>query len=88
MKIRISAENLMKKFEKKIEKILQRKFLKKNINKQTETVADLQIGPTNQGMVRIYITSNSIDIPMDFSPEEARSIADELNASAVLAEKS
>ena len=64
------------------------KFLKKNINKQTETVADLQIGPTNQGMVRIYITSNSIDIPMDFSPEEARSIADELNASAVLAEKS
>ena len=64
------------------------KSLKKNINKQTETVADLQIGPTNQGMVRIYITSNSIDIPMDFSPEEARSIADELNASAVLAEKS
>ena len=61
--------------------------MKKDINKQTETVADLQIGPTNQGMVRIYITSNSIDIPMDFSPEEARSIADELNASAVLAEK-
>jgi hypothetical protein len=62
--------------------------LKKDINKQTETVADLQIGPTNQGMVRIYITSSSIDLPMDFSPEEARSIADELRASAVLAEKS
>ena len=31
MKIRIFAENLMKKFEKKIEKILQRKFLKKYI---------------------------------------------------------
>ena len=62
--------------------------MKKDINKQTDTVADLQIGPTNQGMVRIYITSNSIDHPMDFSPEEARSIADELNASAVLAEKS
>jgi|TARA_B100000768_G_scaffold70219_1_gene67382 hypothetical protein len=62
--------------------------LKKDINKQTETVADLQIGPTNQGMVRIYITSSSIDLPMDFSPEEARSIADELKASAVLAEKS
>ncbi|MDA9642959.1 DUF6324 family protein [bacterium] len=58
------------------------------MNKQTETVADLQIGPTNQGMVRIYITSSSIDLPMDFSPEEARSIADELKASAVLAEKS
>ena len=53
--------------------------MKKDINKQTDTVADLQIGPTNQGMVRIYVTSSSIDIPMDFSPEEARSIADELN---------
>ena len=62
--------------------------MKKDINKQTETVADLQIGPTNQGMVRIYITSSSIDLPMDFSPDEARSIADELKASAVLAEKS
>ena len=38
-------------------------------------------------MVRIYITSDKIDLPMDFSPEEARSIADELNASALLAEK-
>jgi hypothetical protein len=38
-------------------------------------------------MVRIYLTSNNIDLPMDFSPEEARSIADELNASALLAEK-
>ena len=62
--------------------------MKKDINKQTDTVADLQIGPTNQGMVRIYVTASSIDIPMDFSPEEARSIADELNASALLAEKS
>lgn len=62
--------------------------MKKDINKPTETVADLQIGPTNQGMVRIYITSSSIDLPMDFSPEEARSIADELKASAILAEKS
>ena len=62
--------------------------MKKDINKPTETVADLQIGPTNQGMVRIYITSSSSDLPMDFSPEEARSIADELKASAVLAEKS
>ena len=61
--------------------------LKKGINKQSDEVTDLQIGPTNLGMVRIYVTSNNIDLPMDFSPEEARSIADELNASALLAEK-
>ncbi len=61
--------------------------MKKGINKQSDEVTDLQIGPTNRGMVRIYITSDKIDLPMDFSPEEARSIADELNASALLAEK-
>jgi len=61
--------------------------LKKGINNQSNEVTDLQIGPTDRGMVRIYVTSNSVDLPMDFSPEEARSIADELNASALLAEK-
>ncbi|MAU38065.1 MAG: DUF6324 family protein [Alphaproteobacteria bacterium] len=61
--------------------------MKKGINKPSDEVTDLQIGPTNRGMVRIYVTSNNIDLPMDFSPEEARSIADELNASALLAEK-
>ena len=61
--------------------------MKKGINKQSNDVTDLQIGPTNLGMVRIYVTSNNIDLPMDFSPDEARSIADELNASALLAEK-
>lgn len=61
--------------------------MKKGINKQSDEVTDLQIGPTNRGMVRIYVTSSNIDLPMDFSPEEARNIADELNASALLAEK-
>ena len=61
--------------------------MKKGINKQSDEVTDLQIGPTNLGMVRIYVTSKNIDLPMDFSPEEAISIADELNASALLAEK-
>ncbi len=61
--------------------------MKKGINNQSNEVTDLQIGPTDRGMVRIYVTSNKIDLPMDFSPEEARSIADELNASAILAEK-
>lgn len=61
--------------------------MKKGINNQSNEVTDLQIGPTDRGMVRIYVTSNKIDLPMDFSPEEARNIADELNASAILAEK-
>ena len=60
--------------------------MKKGINKESNEITDLQIGPTNKGMVRIYITSSKIDLPMDFSPDEARSIADELNASALLAE--
>ena len=61
--------------------------MKIGINIQSHELNDMQIGPTNLGMVRIYVTSNNIDLPMDFSPEEARSIADELNASALLAEK-
>ena len=48
--------------------------MKKGINKESNEITDLQIGPTNKGMVRIYITSSKIDLPMDFSPDEARSI--------------
>ena len=36
------------------------------INTPSEIIADLSIGPTDQGMVRIYITSEEIDLPMDF----------------------
>ena len=31
------------------------------INTPSEIIADLSIGPTDQGMVRIYITSEEID---------------------------
>ena len=61
--------------------------MKKGINKQSDEVTDLQIGPTNLGMVRIYVTSNNIDLPMDFSPEEAINIAEELKVSAETAKK-
>tara|TARA_B100000424_G_scaffold52634_1_gene37656 strand:+ start:1253 stop:1450 length:198 start_codon:yes stop_codon:yes gene_type:complete len=57
------------------------------INKESEIVADLQIGPTNKGMVRIFVSANNIEIPMDFSPEDACSIANELKASAEKAKK-
>ncbi len=57
-----------------------------SINKQSETVANIQIGPTSLGMVRIYIEGNGIELPLDFDPEEAREIADEITAAAKLAE--
>ena len=54
------------------------------INKPSEIIADLSIGPTDQGMVRIYITSEEIDLPMDFLPEEAEEISRELLAAVAL----
>ena len=60
---------------------------KSGINKESDIVADIQIGPTNKGMVRIFVSSEKIEIPMDFSPEEAINIAEELKASAETAKK-
>jgi ArsR family metal-binding transcriptional regulator len=57
-----------------------------SINKQSDLAADIQIGPTDQGMVRIYITADGgIDLPMDFDPDEADDIAEELRAAAEVA---
>lgn len=56
------------------------------INKESDISANLQIGPTDQGMVRIYIEGDGIEIPMDFDPEEAREIAEEITAAAARAE--
>jgi ArsR family metal-binding transcriptional regulator len=52
------------------------------INSESDITANLQIGPTDQGMVRIYIQGESVDLPMDFDPEEAVEIAEELMAAA------
>jgi len=52
------------------------------INSETEISADLQIGPTDTGMVRIYVAGNGVDLPMDFDPEEADEIAEELRVAA------
>lgn len=48
------------------------------INKQTDLEGELQIGPTSLGLVRIYVSGQEVDLPMDFTPEEAREIAAEL----------
>ncbi|KIC16150.1 MULTISPECIES: DUF6324 family protein [unclassified Leisingera] len=52
------------------------------INTERDVEANMQIGPTDQGMVRIFIEAGGVEIPMDFDPEEAEEIADELRAAA------
>lgn len=53
------------------------------INKESDLTANIQIGPTDQGMVRIYVEADGgVEIPMDFEPEEAEEIAEELRAAA------
>ena len=53
-----------------------------NINSETDISADLQIGPTSLGMVRFFLAANNIEVPMDFSPEEAEEIAEEIKSAA------
>lgn len=54
-----------------------------SINEQSEVAANLQIGPTDQGMVRIYVEAEGgIELPLDFDPDEAEEIAEELRAAA------
>lgn len=52
------------------------------IDSESEIAANLQIGPTTLGMVRIYVAGDGIDLPLDFDPEEAEEIAEELRAAA------
>lgn len=52
------------------------------INSESDVTANIQIGPTDQGMVRIYVQGDTVDLPMDFDPEEAVEIAEELMAAA------
>lgn len=53
-----------------------------SIDTERDIEANLQIGPTSTGMVRIFIESGGVEIPMDFEPEEAEEIADEIRAAA------
>ena len=58
-----------------------------NINSETDLSVDLQIGPTSLGMVRLYFVAKNIEVPMDFSPEEAEEIAAEIRLAAHRARK-
>jgi hypothetical protein len=61
---------------------LQIKGFLKGINTPSDISAELSIGPTDQKMVRVFITADGIEIPMDFLPDEAEEIARELMAAA------
>lgn len=56
-----------------------------SIDSESDIAANLQIGPTDRGMVRIYVESENISLPLDFEPEEAEEIAEELRAAAARA---
>lgn len=54
-----------------------------SINKQSDIAANIQIGPTDLGMVRIFVEAEGgIELPLDFDPDEAEEIAEELRAAA------
>lgn len=52
------------------------------INSERDIEANLQIGPTDKGMVRIFVEAGGTEIPMDFDPDEADEIAGEIIAAA------
>ena len=58
------------------------------INSESDIAASLQIGPTDLGMVRVYIEADGVSLPLDFAPDEADEITSELNAAAERARKS
>jgi hypothetical protein len=52
------------------------------IDRESEVAANLRIGPTTLGMVRLYIETDTLELPLDFEPDEAEEIAEELRAAA------
>jgi hypothetical protein len=43
---------------------------------------NLRVGPTTAGMVRISVEAEGTEWPLDFDPEDAEEIAEELRAAA------
>ena len=57
------------------------------INDERDITANLRIGPTDKGMVRLFVEAENFEIPMDFDPEEAEEIAQEILSAAKAAAK-
>ena len=53
-----------------------------SINTERDLEANFQIGPTDQGMVRLFVQAGDLEVPMDFDPDEADDIAEEIRAAA------
>ncbi|MAS42550.1 hypothetical protein SAMN05444336_102127 [Albimonas donghaensis] len=53
-----------------------------DINSESDVAASIQIGPTTEGMVRIFVEGDGFGLPIDFDPEEAEEIAEELRGAA------
>ena len=64
---------------------VERQMARMGINDESDVEAGLQIGPTDRGMVRIFIEANGVEVPMDFEPDEADEIAEEIRAAAARA---
>ena len=55
------------------------------IDDESDVEANLRIGPTSAGRVRLHVEGDGIEVPMDFDPDEAEEIADEIRAAAARA---
>ncbi|WP_106744771.1 DUF6324 family protein [Yoonia maritima] len=53
------------------------------ISDRHDIEVSMQIGPTEHGKVRIFVEADGIEIPMDFTPEEATEIADEIREATI-----
>ena len=57
------------------------------INTPSDEAGDLQVGATELGMVRLYVASGEAEVPLDFDPDDAEAIAEELIAAAAAARR-
>ncbi|MCU0906436.1 MAG: DUF6324 family protein [Rhodobacteraceae bacterium] len=48
----------------------------------SDIAASLTVGPTDRAMVRIVVEGEGFRVPMDFEPDEADEIAEELRLAA------
>ena len=55
------------------------------IDDESDAEASLRVGPTSEGQVRLYVEGRGVEVPMDFDPEEAEEIAEEIRAAAARA---
>src|SRR5690606_13035342 len=55
------------------------------VGRNGDIAATLTVGPTSEGMVRLLVEGEGVELPMDFDPEDAEEIADELRAAALRA---